>query len=110
MISYGPSRVPAVKFMGRRDYTRDSTAVSSIILTNLSDGVRGSHGSEHMTTIRPIVSVWLFAVLLAAGAGEALAQWPQFRGPNGSGVDPASGYPTTFSPAANVVWKTAVPF
>jgi outer membrane protein assembly factor BamB len=47
----------------------------------------------------------LFALL--ASGGE---QWTQFRGPNGSGVDSASGYPVEFSPSKNVVWKTGIPF
>ena len=57
-------------------------------------------------------AVWLAGVVcvLASGAGTAYGQWPQFRGPNGSGVDSAAGYPVTFSPSKNVVWKTAVPF
>ena len=38
------------------------------------------------------------------------AQWPQFRGPNGSGVDTATGYPVAFSPTSNVVWKATVPY
>src|SRR6266404_4486610 len=37
-------------------------------------------------------------------------QWSQFRGPNGSGVDSAAGYPVEFSPSKNVVWKKAVPY
>ena len=45
--------------------------------------------------------------LVAAGAEN---QWPQFRGPNGSGVDFSAGYPVEFSPSKNVVWKTAIPF
>jgi len=53
---------------------------------------------------------WLLLATLAAGAGEASAQWSQFRGPNGSGVDSAVGYPVTFSPTSNVVWKIAVPY
>jgi len=40
----------------------------------------------------------------------ASAQWPQFRGPNGSGIDSGTGYPVTFSPATNVAWKTAIPY
>ncbi|HXW06150.1 MAG TPA: PQQ-binding-like beta-propeller repeat protein [Vicinamibacterales bacterium] len=47
--------------------------------------------------------------VLATGAGHAFGQWPQFRGPNGSGVDSSEGYPAVFSPARNVVWKTPVP-
>jgi outer membrane protein assembly factor BamB len=45
--------------------------------------------------------------LAAAGADN---QWTQFRGPNGSGVDSAGGYPVESSPSKNVVWKKAVPF
>ena len=37
------------------------------------------------------------------------SNWPQFRGPNGSGVAETSGLPTRFGPDENVVWKTAVP-
>jgi hypothetical protein len=37
------------------------------------------------------------------------ADWPQFRGPNGSGVGEAKQLPTHFGPGQNVVWKTAVP-
>ena len=47
-------------------------------------------------------------VVLAAGA--AYGQWPQFRGPNGSGVDSGAGYPASFSPSKNVAWKSAVPY
>jgi len=52
------------------------------------------------------------AVMFAglAAATPASAQWGQFRGPNGSGVDSATGYPVTFSPTSGVVWKAAVPF
>jgi hypothetical protein len=35
--------------------------------------------------------------------------WPQFRGPGGSGLSPASGFPTHFGPQSNVVWKVALP-
>jgi outer membrane protein assembly factor BamB len=48
--------------------------------------------------------------LLAAMAAGADDSWTQFRGPNGSGVDSASGYPVEFSPSKNVVWKKAIPF
>src|SRR4051794_17076289 len=51
---------------------------------------------------------WLFALLISAVAAHG--DWPQFRGPNGSGVGSADGYPTEFSPARNVAWKSAVPY
>lgn len=42
--------------------------------------------------------------------GRADAQWSQFRGPNGSGVDSSVGYPVEFSPTKNVAWKAAIPY
>jgi len=45
----------------------------------------------------------LTAVLVAA------SEWPQFRGPNASGVSEETKLPTEFGPDRNVVWKTAVP-
>lgn len=39
------------------------------------------------------------------------ADWPRFRGPNGSGVaSSAKGLPTRFGPSENVAWKAQVPF
>ena len=38
------------------------------------------------------------------------ADWPQLRGPNGSGLCPSCGrMPTEFGPNKNVLWKTALP-
>jgi outer membrane protein assembly factor BamB len=37
------------------------------------------------------------------------ADWPAFRGPNGSGVAPDANLPLEFGPAKNVVWKTSLP-
>src|SRR5688572_14533346 len=38
------------------------------------------------------------------------ADWPQFRGPNGSGLCPSCGQlPTEFGPQKNVLWKTELP-
>jgi outer membrane protein assembly factor BamB len=38
----------------------------------------------------------------------ALAQWPQFRGPDGNGVSTATGLPVTWSETQNVRWKTPI--
>ena len=48
--------------------------------------------------------------LLLATGGRADAQWIQFRGPNGSGVDSSTGDPVEFSPTKNVVWKATIPY
>jgi outer membrane protein assembly factor BamB len=38
------------------------------------------------------------------------ADWPQFRGPNGSGLCPSCGQlPTSFGPRQNVLWKIPLP-
>src|SRR6478672_2494519 len=52
----------------------------------------------------------LFLAMLVGGSSDASGQWSQFRGPNGSGVDSAAGYPVAFSPTNNVVWKAAMPY
>lgn len=48
--------------------------------------------------------LWLFAIVL-----PAQTNWPQFRGPGGSGVSTNSDFPAHFGPQSNVVWKIAVP-
>jgi outer membrane protein assembly factor BamB len=52
------------------------------------------------------------ALITLAGSvwGQTPGEWPQFRGPNGSGVDSSTGYPVEFSPEKNVAWKQAIPF
>lgn len=52
-------------------------------------------------------ALWL---VLTVTAGRADAQWAQFRGPNGSGVDSSAGYPVEFSASKNVAWKVSVPY
>src|SRR5258708_39955270 len=50
------------------------------------------------------------ALVVAVTAIVYAADWPRFRGPNGTGIGEAAGMPVEFGPAKNVVWKTAVPF
>jgi outer membrane protein assembly factor BamB len=54
--------------------------------------------------------VRVLSLLCVIALSRANGQWTGFRGPNGSGVDSATGYPVEFSPARNVVWKTSIPF
>ena len=39
----------------------------------------------------------------------SIQAWPRFRGPGGSGVNPASEMPVHFGPNSNVVWQTELP-
>jgi outer membrane protein assembly factor BamB len=57
-----------------------------------------------MLQSRLIRSLPLFASLILSAS-----DWPQFRGPNATGVTDDVDLPTEFGPDKNVVWKTAVP-
>jgi outer membrane protein assembly factor BamB len=48
------------------------------------------------------------AVALALFFWVAGDNWPQWRGPDGLGVSPSSGYPEEWSPTQNIAWKTPV--
>jgi outer membrane protein assembly factor BamB len=48
----------------------------------------------------------LFALLSAALPAQA--EWPQFRGPDGTGISPSRNLPLTWSEGKNVQWKTAI--
>ena len=63
-----------------------------------------------MARLRGFTYVCLLVGLLVLSPPDALGQWPQFRGPNGSGIGSGGGYPVDFSPARNVAWKATVPY
>lgn len=51
----------------------------------------------------------LVALMVCTGVGST-ADWPRFRGPNGSGVSPDGiATPVTWSPTENIKWKTELP-
>ncbi|MBI3876569.1 MAG: PQQ-binding-like beta-propeller repeat protein [Verrucomicrobia bacterium] len=54
-------------------------------------------------------SVLLCFVFTAAVANAADPWWPQFRGPNCSGVSESAKPPVEFGPGTNQLWKIAVP-
>ena len=53
------------------------------------------------------LGIGVSALGLMRGHG-ADGEWPQFRGPGGSGVG-ATAFPTHFGPSSNVLWKAALP-
>ena len=53
------------------------------------------------------MSKWMLLLLGALAPSLFGADWPQLRGPNGSGLCPLCGkLPTEFGPQKNVLWKT----
>jgi outer membrane protein assembly factor BamB len=53
----------------------------------------------------------IFLLVLAMQSQKITSSqdWPQFRGPNGSGVGQSTGLPVEFGPGKNVIWKKTVP-
>ena len=49
------------------------------------------------------------ALLAATNSFAAEAWWPQFRGPNCSGVSETAHPPAAFGPGTNELWKVAIP-
>ena len=49
------------------------------------------------------------ALSVARAATGAESWWPQFRGPNSSGVSESATPPVDFGPGTNQIWKTSVP-
>jgi outer membrane protein assembly factor BamB len=48
--------------------------------------------------------------MLMAGGHLFAADWPRFRGPNGSGVGESAPLPVEFGPDRNAAWKAQTPF
>ncbi|MHB8523177.1 MAG: outer membrane protein assembly factor BamB family protein [Limisphaerales bacterium] len=62
----------------------------------------------HITAL--IATLLGSAIHVALAAGPAPAHWPQFRGPNGSGLAPDDQpAPVTFGPDKNCLWQTGLP-
>jgi outer membrane protein assembly factor BamB len=52
----------------------------------------------------------LAVALIAAGSAAAsAADWPRFRGPNGTGTAPDTNFPVKFSASEHLLWKAAIP-
>jgi outer membrane protein assembly factor BamB len=55
------------------------------------------------------LTLLFFAFVLGDWGNAKAVDWPQFRGPNGSGISDTKGLPHEFGRDKNVVWKTALP-
>ncbi len=55
------------------------------------------------------ISILLLTIAVHAQQKSADHDWPQFRGPNASGVCQTTGLPSEFGRDKNVIWKKTVP-
>jgi outer membrane protein assembly factor BamB len=62
---------------------------------------------DDMKTLLTFVALVFFATM--GFAGDSPSGWPQFRGPNGSGIAEGQKPPVEFGPAKNLKWKVAAP-
>ncbi|HEV2837063.1 MAG TPA: PQQ-binding-like beta-propeller repeat protein, partial [Pyrinomonadaceae bacterium] len=53
------------------------------------------------------ISLALLAVFALTTAGSA-ANWPQWRGPDGSGISNEKNLPAEWTPTKNIKWKTPI--
>ena len=69
------------------------------------------HDSAMKKSLPLLIAIALFVLVDSSlYAQNRTNEWPQFRGPNGTGVADGFALPADFSGTKNVVWKTAVPF
>src|SRR5205809_120296 len=61
-----------------------------------------------MQTSRIILCLLVF-LLEGQRVGRGQSNWPQFRGPNSQGVAAEGKAPAQLDPAANLLWKIALP-
>lgn len=64
---------------------------------------------RNVLTYRPTFSPMLWLLLLSVGGmptGAAIADWPQWRGPKGTGVAPTGTPPLEWDTEKNILWKT----
>jgi outer membrane protein assembly factor BamB len=56
-----------------------------------------------------MIAVFFFGLLIGASVELNAAEWPRFRGPNGSGVSEAGTLPIEFGPEKNLAWRIETP-
>ena len=63
----------------------------------------------HRIALALIAGITLTAAGLSSFATTASAgNWPQWRGPDGTGISNEKNLPSEWSPTKNIKWKTAI--
>jgi outer membrane protein assembly factor BamB len=90
------------------DVQKEESAVYDLVLDSDNTDLRLTE--ESMMTRPSLIAALAIAILSSfAGAADNGGKlwWPQFRGPNSSGLGEGSA-PVNFGPDQNVLWKTAL--
>jgi outer membrane protein assembly factor BamB len=64
---------------------------------------------KEMSMTQSLACKCLSSFVVLASLSAAGADWPRFRGPNGSATSTEQGLPVTWSDEQNLVWKTELP-
>ena len=59
-----------------------------------------------MGTVKAFI---VLVVLISVAAVTPAANWPQWRGPDGSGISTEKNLPSAWTPTTNIKWKAAIP-
>ena len=59
--------------------------------------------------MKQITSAYVLLALLCLSGWAQTVNWPQFRGPNSSGIGEGKNLPDEWSPEKNIIWKTELP-
>lgn len=62
-----------------------------------------------LKTMNPALLLLLLLTMATGTLSAAVPNWPQFRGPNASGVSEDARPPIHFGPGSNQLWKVSVP-
>ena len=64
----------------------------------------------NLCSVSACLRIFVLAGLLAAAASTArAADWPRFRGPNGTGISTDAGVPIEIGETTNLLWKVEIP-
>jgi len=61
-----------------------------------------------LTQLTFLLTQLTFLLTLSFGAGVSAADWPHWRGPDGTGVSPEKNLPVRWSATENVAWKAPI--
>jgi outer membrane protein assembly factor BamB len=75
----------------------------------VSHAIPGHHASGNNSMYSNAPIGFIFAVAFFCQHALAVENWPQWRGPLGTGVAAAGNYPEEFSADKNVAWKIELP-